>query len=190
MLRHGSQQLAIMHQLLLARSVVCRCPHLSLERCPRPTQLQGLCCNRSFGVLFSTCLRDGLLLLVLLVPVFFDFSQAWQVRRERPDGPWSAIPRAERLTEQKIEPVRLQCYTATLKCGWQHTIRTLVTMLVCSCHLTVTSQLRAVFVRQKTKKRTRQGMGLIVTSARDLGCGPRLVGHYPRVITKGLGSPI
>ena len=38
----------------------------------------------------------------------------------------------------------------------------------------VTSQLRAVFVQQKTKngltRVTRQGMGLIVTSARDLGC--------------------
>ena len=58
----------------------------------------------------------------------------------------------------------------------------------------VTSQLRAVFVQQNTKKLktrvTRQGMGLSVSSARDLGCVPCLVGHFPRVITQGLGSPI
>ena len=33
---------------------------------------------------------------------------------------------------------------------------------------------------------TRQGMGITVTSARDLGCVPRLVGHDPRVTP---GSP-
>ena len=105
---------AIMHQLLLVQIVVCRWPDLSLERCPRPTQLQGLCCNRSFGVLFSTCLRDGLLLLVLLVPLS-TFLKRGRYAAYDPTVHGLQYHERERLTEQNIEPVRLQCHTATLK---------------------------------------------------------------------------
>ena len=70
----------------------------------------------AWGVLFSTCLRDGLLLLVLLVPLSA-FLNRGRYAAYDPTLHGLQYHERERLTEQNIEPVRLQCYTATLKSG-------------------------------------------------------------------------